>query len=179
MAIKCKDTYYKLVNADIDYVNQKAFATFNRYDTEEHRLKEKELAATAATLCDKIITKVQDELAVLGEYVSTTYGVSVDDIVDGDAFLQEHPDVKARADDWNALQLEGMLIRDSLLRKNLDIETLKFKDIWLGLGLTQALCTNVSSNGSSGFLITDLTGYNIDDIYKQSKTVFSDEVIDC
>lgn len=179
MAIISNGEYWRLINGEIDYPNKTVFATFELYEHESDRLKEKALQDDVIALKNNITLKLQEEIAKLGKYVHDTYNINVADIEDGETFLREHPDVAAKSEDFNTMQAEGLLIKDSLFRKDIDLANLKYKDIWTNLGLTAEMCTKISYKGNTAMMLQNLNDYSASAVYTEAKNTFVGEVEDC
>lgn len=179
MAIKCNGEYYRLISGEVNYPNNTVFATFDLYKQESDRLREKALLEDVNTLKSDILAKMQDEVSLLGKYVKDTYNLDINDISDGEKFLQQHSDVAQKANILNEMQAESLTLRDDLLIKDININKLKYKDVWVELGLTEEMCKKINYDGRLGMALSGLTEYTAASIYTEAKKSFVDVVEDC
>ena len=77
------------------------------------------------------------------------------------------------------IQSEGLMLIDRVLKEDIDIENLTYKDIWLQLGLTSDLCHKIDFLGTMSIGLDGVRENNLSRLYNATKEKIVSDVEDC
>lgn len=175
MAILYNNEYYKIINADNDYVNNKTSVTLHKYAFPEDRLFEKENWITVDIVKGNILNYIdntQEELAQKAYAICDEEGL--DKTMDFIDFLNIHPEFTEEFETLSEIRIEGKYIVKNLLSKTgVDYHTLKYSAIWNELGLTEHLCAPVDVDTIFRLLLSSfLENLSLSNLYTTIKEDF-------
>ena len=177
MAIFFDGNYYKITKSINDFVDKTTDIEMKVYASKETRNREKE-----------IYDKVQIFIQNVNSFLINTITSIIDDtnkiqdvntIKDRECFLLEHLDIKERVELYEEMQKEGLLLIDSILKKDINISNLKYLAKWKELGFDDGFKQKIDYLGNTIIGINELKENDISILYNIVKERIVGEVEDC
>ena len=100
-------------------------------------------------------------------------------ITDKDKFLKENPEIAKKIEYVESVQNEGLNLVGLLSIKDIDLNSLKHREVWEKLGLNEELCSKINYVGTSTISVDGIVNSNISDLYNAVKTTIVGEFMDC
>ena len=177
MAIIFDDQCYKVTESENNFVNDYTSVKMSVYASKDTRDREKSLSNQA----NEVISNIQDQLALnMNNLIARVNEITpIDKIEDVDAFYNEHPDIKSDYLNIQSIQDEGLILIDSILKKSIDFDNLKHKELWISLGLTADLCIPIEHRGEVVLNVDRIVNANLSELYGAVKEKIVSEVEDC
>lgn len=176
MAIEFENRYHKIIKSINDFSNNTTEIEMDVYASAETREREKLLRDKAHDFIAKVNQRLAKNMQNLVD--ETNKIMPIESIKDRDKFLNKHPSIKEQVEFQEAMQKEGLELMDSVLKKDINFDGLKFKDEWVGMGLTKDLCEKVEYLGTISIGIKDIRQPNLSNLYDAVKEKIVSPVID-
>lgn len=177
MAIKFDNKYYKVIGSNNDYVHHVTGVNMSVYGSQETREREKQLSELGERVKYNIHQRLSENMMNLIN--ETNEIIPIEEITDVESFYNEHPEIKEKKELIESIQDEGLLVADSILKKVIDFDSLKYKDLWSELGLNRELCNPIDYIGEMGVTIERILNSDLKEIYNAVKEKIVSEVEDC
>lgn len=180
MAIISKtNSYFKILAIENDLIANSSQITCMVYETEEDRNREKILEPLSTTFVNNArdyIYNLEQDLQAIARNEKDFENIDSDS--DLEQFLKDHPDINEKNNELQDKSRELNELCQQLLTADIDIDTLKYKDLWTSMGFTLEMCKKINRYLiKAGFdHITDTV--NMPLLYDQLKTRIENP-IDC
>ena len=177
MAIIYNDKYNKIIKRTNNFVTNVTEIEFDVYSDKEARDLEKKIKNDVDEFKYKVRNFLRDNMTSVLEEISKI--TPIDEITDKDKFLKENPEIAKKIEYVESVQNEGLNLVGLLSIKDIDLNSLKHRDVWEKLGLNEELCSKINYVGTSTISVDGIVNSNISDLYNAVKTTIVGEFIDC
>lgn len=177
MAILFDNKYHRITKNVANYDNNTTEIEMQVYASTETREREKKYKNQAKTFIKKVQQFLVDNMNNLIKEINLMQ--PIDSIADRETFLSNHPTIKQRTEDVEAMQKEGLHLIDSVFRKNIDVSKLKYVAKWRDLGLTDDLCYPIELLGTMQIAVDGIKDNNLSILYPAVKEKIVSQVVDC
>lgn len=177
MAIIYNDKYNKIIKSTNNFVTNVTEIEFDVYSDKEARDLEKKIKNDVDEFKYKVRNFLRDNMTSVLEEISKI--TPIDEITDKDEFLKENPEIAKKIEYVESVQNEGLNLVGLLSIKDIDLNSLKHRDVWEKLGLNEELCSKINYVGTSTISVDGIVNSNISDLYNAVKTTIVGEFMDC
>ena len=177
MAIIFDDKYHKITKTVTDFVHETTEIEMNVYSNEETRELEKRIENKRATFKGNVHNLLEQNM--LGLMEKTSKIKPVDEIEDAEEFFKEHPEIEKEYRKIQEIQDEGLILADEITKVEVDIEKLKYKELWQTLGLDEELCKRIEYLGTKMIGVDGIQKAELPELYLAVKTKIVGEIVDC
>ncbi len=177
MAIYFDDKYCKITKTTNNFVDDTTEIEMNVYKSKETREREKKLKDASLIFKNNaqnyLIENVKELIA------ETNKIQDIETIQDREEFLNDNPKIREMNIQQESIQKEGLFLIDKILKDDIDFENLKYKDIWVQLGLTKELCQKIEFLGTLSIGFDGIQENNLPKLYSVAKEKIASDVDDC
>ncbi len=177
MAIIFDDKYHKIIKSTTDFENNATEVEMKVYGSQSARDREKCLASSVNVFCKR----VQEYLiANVSTLINETNQIQpMDTIINKEEFLLLHPSIRAKAEEYESIQTEGIFLIDKVLKEDIDVTSLKHLDKWRLLGFTEEMSKKIDVIGSASISVDGIRDSSLFALYNAAKEKIVSPVIDC
>lgn len=177
MAIVYENQYHKITKSIVNFVNQTTEIEMDVYKDQQNRELEKEISQRAEEVKQNISNYL---VSIMDNLISETNKIqNIETIADRDKFLQDNPEIQKLLDEQEQQQEEGLMLIDSMLKVNIDLEKLKYKTLWKQFGLDADLCKKIEYLGTASIGIDKILDSDLTNLYTEVKTKIVGNIEDC
>lgn len=176
MAIIFEDKYQRITDVDISADNDTK-VKFCWYSSKQDRDNEKKNKTLADSVKKAISNYVEEKANLLMNEINIIQPINT--IMNRETFLAEHSDIKEKIETFESMRDEAVYLQDKLLYDNIDLNNLKFRDVWTTLGLNSELCNCVKIVGGCTRTLKDLKSTDLSVLYTEVKKNMKGTVLDC
>lgn len=177
MAIIFDNNYNKIIKSTIDFENNSTDIEMRVYKSEETRQKEKSIRSVADEFCYNVEQLIMNNF---NEIIEETNKIQpIETIKNRDEFLELHPMLKNKVEEYEKLQQEGLFILDKVLKEDINKADLKYLEKWKLLGLTDAICGKIEIVGTMSLSVNGIKDNNLSTLYSAVKEKIVSPVVDC
>lgn len=177
MAIFFDEKYHKITKTVTDFVNETTEIEMNVYSNEGTRELEKRIENKREAFKGNVHNLLEQNM--LGLMEKTSKIKPVDEIEDAEEFFKEHPEIEKEYRKIQEIQDEGLILVDELTKVEVDLEKLKYKDLWKTLGLDEELCKRIDYLGTKMIGVDGIQKAELSELYSVVKTKIVGEIVDC
>ena len=149
----------------------------NVYKSKETREREKKLKDASLAFKNNAQNYLINNVKALIE--ETNKIQDIETIKNRKEFLEQNPKIEKLTERQEMIQSEGLMLIDRVLKEDIDIENLTYKDIWLQLGLTSDLCHKIDFLGTMSIGLDGVRENNLSRLYNATKEKIVSDVEDC
>lgn len=146
MAIISKtNSYFKILAIENDLIAKSSQITCMVYGTPEDREREKVLEPLSTTFVNnarEYIYNLEQELQAIARNEKDFESIEDDNGLT--QFLKNHPDISEKNNELQNKSREFNELCQQLLTADIDIDTLKYKDLWTSMGFTLDMCKKIN-----------------------------------
>ena len=177
MAIFFDDKYCKIARTVNNFIDQTTEIEMNVYKSKETREREKKLKDASLAFKNNAQNYLINNVKALIE--ETNKIQDIETIKNRKEFLEQNPKIEKLTERQEMIQSEGLMLIDRVLKEDIDIENLTYKDIWLQLGLTSDLCHKIDFLGTMSIGLYGVRENNLSRLYNATKEKIVSDVEDC
>ena len=177
MAIFFDDKYCKIARTVNNFIDQTTEIEMNVYKSKETREREKKLKDASLAFKNNAPNYLINNVKALIE--ETNKIQDIETIKNRKEFLEQNPKIEKLTERQEMIQSEGLMLIDRVLKEDIDIENLTYKDIWLQLGLTSDLCHKIDFLGTMSIGLDGVRENNLSRLYNATKEKIVSDVEDC
>ncbi len=177
MAIFFDDKYCKIARTVNNFIDQTTEIEMNVYKSKETREREKKLKDASLAFKNNAQNYLINNVKALIE--ETNKIQDIETIKNRKEFLEQNPKIEKLTERQEMIQSEGLMLIDRVLKEDIDIENLTYKDIWLQLGLTSDLCHKIDFLGTMSIGLDGVRENNLSRLYNATKEKIVSDVEDC
>ena len=177
MAIFFDDKYCKIARTVNNFIDQTTEIEMNVYKSKETREREKKLKDASLAFKNNAQNYLINNVKALIE--ETNKIQDIETIKNRKEFLEQNPKIEKLTERQEMIQSEGLMLIDRVLKEDIDIENLSYKDIWLQLGLTSDLCHKIDFLGTMSIGLDGVRENNLSRLYNATKEKIVSDVEDC
>lgn|SRR5574344_252578 len=179
MAILVNEKYKKITSAHVDFVDNQVIIFTDNYESKDDRDLEKTILNDRFSFfynSEKFLTETETAIC---EGIKQLNEGSLD-VENVDAFWQENPELKTRADIITEQRDEYWSLRQKLDNEQINITELTHESLWRSFGLTEQLVRPIRKLGNEGIATPLMQEVNIQNLYGRLKEITNAESIeDC
>ena len=177
MAIFFDDKYCKIARTVNNFIDQTTEIEMNVYKSKETREREKKLKDASLAFKNNAQNYLINNVKALIE--ETNKIQDIETIKNRKEFLEQNPKIEKLTERQEMIQSEGLMLIDRVLKEDIDIENLTYKDIWLQLGLTSDLCHKIDFLGTMSIGLDGVRENNLSRLDNATKEKIVSDVEDC
>ena len=177
MAIFFFFIYCKIARTVNNFIDQTTEIEMNVYKSKETREREKKLKDASLAFKNNAQNYLINNVKALIE--ETNKIQDIETIKNRKEFLEQNPKIEKLTERQEMIQSEGLMLIDRVLKEDIDIENLTYKDIWLQLGLTSDLCHKIDFLGTMSIGLDGVRENNLSRLYNATKEKIVSDVEDC
>lgn len=177
MAILFENEYQKIIESRYSYDTNNTEVTLRCYSSKQDRDNEKALKNNVelfkfnvSNYINLLATDITNEINVIQP---------IETITNGDSFLALHPALKSKIEEFEAIRSEALILQDRLLKSEIEYNSLKYKDVWVKLGLKQEMLKRVNIVGEKIVTFQNIKTHDLETLYKEIKNKIVGLVVDC
>lgn len=178
MAIIVDNEYRKITDISYSFESNNSNITMKLYASKEDRDKEKKYLDYINKIKSNIANYIIQEENNLKELEEKTKAEMKLCKITIEKYLEEHSEIIQKANNFENIRKEWWYIRDTLPYYNLDYSKLKYKELWLGFGLTENMCIQINIIGQINQTLTIKT-LELNELYNEVKSYYIGKVEDC
>ncbi len=177
MAIFFDNKYCKIAKTTNNFIDNTTEIEMNVYKSQETREREKTLKDASLIFKNNAQNYLIENVKTLIE--ETNKIQDIDTIKDREKFLNDNPKIREMNEQQESIQQEGLFLIDNIMKDDVDFDNLKYKDIWMQLGLNKDLCKKIDYIGTMSIGFDGIKENELSKLYSTAKEKIASDVVDC